>query len=127
MYSRLMSRATVPLTMMATVLLAVAQSARDTRAAIPTWADLLPCIMPRSFSMSQTMPPLWAIISDRPPQNRARKKISLMPVKPFQMAWAKVKTVGSPPIMPMIPAEKMPMVRVRNTLTPISARASTAT
>ena len=31
-----------PLTMMATVLLAVAQSARDTRAATPTWADLLP-------------------------------------------------------------------------------------
>ena len=88
LYSRLMSRATLPQRMMATVLLAVAQSARDTSAAMPTWADLLPFIMPRSFSISQTMPPLWAISSDNLPQNSARKNTSLMPVKPSQMAWA---------------------------------------
>ena len=36
LYCRLISRATLPLTMMATVLLAVAQSAMDTSAEMPT-------------------------------------------------------------------------------------------
>ena len=125
--SRLMSRATLPQRMMATVLLAVAQSARDTSTDMPIWADLPPCIIFRSFSMSQTMPPLWAMSSEMPPQKRARKKTSLMPVKPFQMSWAKVKMVRSPAQRPMIPAEKMPRVRVRKTLTPRMARVSTST
>ena len=112
--------------MMATVLLAVAQSARDTRAATPTWADLLPFIMRPSFSISQVMPPLWAIISDMPPQNRDRKKTSFMPVKPFQMLWAKSGISRSPRARPMMPAAKMPMVSTRNTFMPISASTSTA-
>ena len=122
-----MSLAMGPLTMMATVLLAVAQSARETRAAMPTWADLLLFIMPPSFSISQAMPPLWAIISDIPPQNRDRKNTSFMPVKPFQMLWAKRGMSRSPMARPMMPAAKMPMVSTRNTFMPISASTRTAT
>ena len=49
LYSRDTSRAMSPATMMATVLLAVAQSQRETMAAMPTWADLLPFMTRRSF------------------------------------------------------------------------------
>ena len=42
LYCRLISRATLPLTMMATVLLAVAQSARDTSAEMPTGRTCCP-------------------------------------------------------------------------------------
>ena len=71
-----------PATMMATVLFAVAQSHADTRAEIPTWADLLPFMTPRSFSMIQLMPPFFAIIADMPPHRSVRKKTSFMPQKP---------------------------------------------
>ena len=49
LYSWDTSRAMSPATMMATVLLAVAQSHRETMAAMPTWADLLPFMTFRSF------------------------------------------------------------------------------
>ena len=71
-----------PATMMATVLLAVAQSQAETSAAMPTWADLLPFITPRSLSRIQLMPPFLAIIADMPPLKSVRKNTSFMPQKP---------------------------------------------
>ena len=128
LWIRLMSLAMGPLTMMATVLLAVAQSARETRAATaPPGRTCCPSSLPPSFSISQAMPPLWAIISDIPPQNRDRKNTSFMPVKPFQMLWAKRGMSRSPRARPMMPAAKMPMVNTRNTFMPISASTRTAT
>ena len=111
---------------MATVLLAVAQSHRDTMAAMPTWADLLPFMTRRSFWMIQAMPPFLAISSDMPPHSSVRKNTSFMPVKPVHTLWAKPAMVISPAQMPMMPAEKMPMVRAKNTFRPHRASTSTS-
>ena len=126
LYSRDTSRAMSPATMMATVLLAVAQSQRETMAAMPTWADLLPFMTRRSFWMIQAMPPFLAISSDIPPHSRVRKNTSFMPVKPLHTLWAKEATVMSPLKMPTRPAEKMPMVRAKNTFMPHRASTSTS-
>lgn len=56
-YSLLISFATPPLIMIATVLFAVAQSVRDTSAAMPSWADLFPLIILRSLEISHSIPP----------------------------------------------------------------------
>ena len=106
-------------------MLAVAQSHRETMAAMPTWADLLPFITRRSFWMIQAMPPFLAISSDIPPHSSVRKNTSFMLVKPLHTLWAKVATVRSPLKMPTRPAEKMPIVSARNTFRPHSASTST--
>ena len=56
-YSLLISFATPPLIIIATVLFAVAQSVRDTSAAMPSWADLFPLIILRSLEISHSIPP----------------------------------------------------------------------
>ena len=113
--------------MMATVLLAVAQSHRETMAAMPTWADLLPFMTFRSFWMIQAMPPFLAMSSDIPPHSSVRKNTSFMPVKPSPPPPPPPAMVRSPQQMPTRPAEKMPTVRARNTLSPHRARTSTST
>ena len=81
----------------------------------------------RSFWMIQAMPPFLAISSDMPPHSSVRKNTSFMLVKPVHTLCAKPAMVISPAQMPMIPAEKMPMVRAKNTFRPHSASTRTST
>ena len=81
-YSLLISLAIGPEMIIATVLLAVAESTKDTRAAIPISAEDLPLIMPLTLSSSHWTPPSLSTNLAKPPISMDKMKISNMPAKP---------------------------------------------
>ena len=118
----LMSRAMPPVVIIATVLFAVQRLDSDTRAAILSSAPLFPLILVVRPLTMKSNPPLARMISSIPPAIMVTMMRSPIPLIPVPMALRYPLHESHPPVMPIMPLSRSPIVSTAVTLTPAKAR-----